>query len=161
MKAYMEWMYRPTFAILYLSMPLHQYISYTQYNSINNATMEQFWHNWKHLTMAVCSRNMSRMEGVIEIYSSIVDRIILCVRDPSFLDLGTSWMWMVSFTPQPLCPQGDSTLYTLDIRLREPQGQYEWRREVKILVPTATQNSNPFVIQPTASHYTNCAYNKI
>jgi hypothetical protein len=27
-------------------------------------------------------------------------------EDPHFLDLGISWRWVVSFTPQPLYPQG-------------------------------------------------------
>jgi hypothetical protein len=29
--------------------------------------------------------------------------------DPHFLDLGTSWRWVVSFTPRPLYPRGKST----------------------------------------------------
>jgi hypothetical protein len=37
--------------------------------------------------------------------------------DPHFLDLGTSWRWMVSFTPLPLYPQGKSLRYPLDRRL--------------------------------------------
>jgi hypothetical protein len=28
--------------------------------------------------------------------------------DPHFLDLGTSWRWVVSFTPRPLYPRGKS-----------------------------------------------------
>jgi hypothetical protein len=27
--------------------------------------------------------------------------------DPSILDLGTRWRWVVSFTPRPLYPQGN------------------------------------------------------
>jgi hypothetical protein len=37
--------------------------------------------------------------------------------DPHFLDLGTSWRWVVSFTPRPLYPRGKSLRYPLDWRL--------------------------------------------
>jgi hypothetical protein len=33
---------------------------------------------------------------------------------PRILDLGTRWRWVVSFTPQPLYPQGKSLRYPLD-----------------------------------------------
>jgi hypothetical protein len=33
-----------------------------------------------------------------------------CVN-PHFLDLGTSWMWVVTFTPLPLYPLGESLRY--------------------------------------------------
>jgi hypothetical protein len=42
---------------------------------------------------------------------------------PSFFDLGTRWKWVVSFTPQPLYPQGKSPLYPLDRRLSGPQSR--------------------------------------
>jgi len=35
----------------------------------------------------------------------------------TFFDLGTRWRWVVSFTPQPLYPQGKSPWYPLDRRL--------------------------------------------
>jgi hypothetical protein len=40
---------------------------------------------------------------------------------PRILDLGTRWRWVVSFTFQPLCPQGKSLCYPLDRRLSGPQ----------------------------------------
>jgi hypothetical protein len=43
--------------------------------------------------------------------------------DPYFLDLDTSWKWVVSFTPWPLYPRGKSTWYTLDRRLGGSQSQ--------------------------------------
>jgi hypothetical protein len=43
-----------------------------------------------------------------------------CV-DPRFLDLGTSWRRMVSFTPQPLYPQGKSPGYPLNRRVNVAQ----------------------------------------
>jgi hypothetical protein len=52
--------------------------------------------------------------------------------DPHFLDLGTSWRWVVSCTSRPLYPR-----YLLD-RLRGPQSQ-SGRREAKILDPTETR----------------------
>jgi hypothetical protein len=42
---------------------------------------------------------------------------------PHFLDLGTSWRWVVSFTPQPLYPRGKSPRYPLDRRLGGPQSR--------------------------------------
>jgi hypothetical protein len=44
--------------------------------------------------------------------------------DPHFLDLGTSWRWVVSFTPLPLYPRGKSHRYPLD-RLGGPQSRSE------------------------------------
>jgi hypothetical protein len=37
--------------------------------------------------------------------------------------LGTSWRWVVSFTPLPLYPQGNSPRYPLYRKLGEPQSQ--------------------------------------
>jgi hypothetical protein len=59
--------------------------------------------------------------------------------EPNFLDLGTSWRWVVSFTPQPLCHQGKSPLYPLDWRLGGPQNRFEKRGEGKILDPTGAR----------------------
>jgi hypothetical protein len=36
---------------------------------------------------------------------------------PRILDLGTKWMWVVSFTPRPLYPQGKSPWHPSDRRL--------------------------------------------
>jgi hypothetical protein len=71
--------------------------------------------------------------------------------DPCFLDLGTSWRWVVSFTPWPLYSRGKSPRYPLDRRLGGPQSRSERHREVKILAP------DPSVVQPVASHYTDLA----
>jgi hypothetical protein len=56
-----------------------------------------------------------------------------------FLDLGTSWKWMVSFTPRPLYPRGKSPRYPLDRRLGGPQSQSGRYEEVKIIPPTRTR----------------------
>jgi hypothetical protein len=37
--------------------------------------------------------------------------------DPHFLDLGTSWRWVVSFTPRVLYPRGRRSRYPLDRRV--------------------------------------------
>jgi hypothetical protein len=41
--------------------------------------------------------------------------------DPRVLDPGTSWRWVVSFTPRPLYSLGKSPCYPLDRRLDEPR----------------------------------------
>jgi hypothetical protein len=70
--------------------------------------------------------------------------------DPHFLDLGTSWRWVVSFTTRPLYPW-----YPLDRRLGGPQsrsgrcGKNSW--------PYQDSNFDPSVIQPIASRYTDYA----
>jgi hypothetical protein len=40
--------------------------------------------------------------------------------DPYFLNLGTSWRWVVSFTPRPLYPRGKSHRSPLDSTLGGP-----------------------------------------
>jgi hypothetical protein len=51
----------------------------------------------------------------------------------TILDLGTRWMAMVSFTPQPLYPRGKSPRYKLYRRLGGPQSRSGHYREEKIL----------------------------
>jgi hypothetical protein len=59
------------------------------------------------------------------------------------LDLGTSWRWVVSFTPRLLYPRGKSPRYPLDRRLGGPQSRSRRRGEENILNPT-----EPSVVQP-------------
>jgi hypothetical protein len=63
--------------------------------------------------------------------------------DPHFLDLNTSWRWVVSFTPRPLNPRGKSPRYPLDRRLGGPQCRSGKRGEEKILEPTGTWTPTP------------------
>jgi hypothetical protein len=63
--------------------------------------------------------------------------------DPHFLDLGTSWRWVVRFTPRPLHPRGKSLRHPLDRRLGGPQNQSGRRGEEKILDPTETRTPTP------------------
>jgi hypothetical protein len=73
--------------------------------------------------------------------------------DPHFFDLGTSWRWVVSFTPLPLYPR-----YPLDKKLGGPQSQSGRRGENSC--PHRDSNSDPVVVQPVASRYTNYATGK-
>jgi hypothetical protein len=73
--------------------------------------------------------------------------------DPHFLDLDTSWGWVVNFTPQPLYPRGNSLWYPLGRNLGEPQsrsgrcgGENSW--------PYRDSNFDLSVVQPVASRYT-------
>jgi hypothetical protein len=58
--------------------------------------------------------------------------------DPCFLDLGTSWTWVVSFTTLSLNPRGMIPQYPLD-RSGGPQSWYGRYEEVKILDPAGTR----------------------
>jgi hypothetical protein len=62
--------------------------------------------------------------------------------DPHFLDLGTSWRWVVSFTPRPLYPCGEPR-YLLDWRLGRPQSRSGRHGKEKILDPTSTRTTTP------------------
>jgi hypothetical protein len=44
-------------------------------------------------------------------------------KAPRILNLDTIWMWVVSFTPRPHNPQGESSWYPLDRRLGGPQSR--------------------------------------
>jgi hypothetical protein len=76
--------------------------------------------------------------------------------DPQFLDVGTSWRSVVSFTPRPIYPRGKSPRYPLDRRLGGPQS-WSGRCEEKILDLTGTRPPTSAVTQPVASRYTEYA----
>jgi hypothetical protein len=76
--------------------------------------------------------------------------------DPCFLDRSTSWMWAVSFKPRSLYHCAKRPWYPLDRWLGGPQSWSGWCGEKKILDPTGTQNSYLSLVQPVASHYTDC-----
>jgi hypothetical protein len=69
--------------------------------------------------------------------------------DPRFLDLDTSWRWVVSFTPWSLYHWVKSPRYPLDRRLYEPQNRYERHGEVNILDLEGTRTPAP----PSYSQY--------
>jgi hypothetical protein len=66
----------------------------------------------------------------------------------TFLDLGTSWRWVVSFTSRPHYRQGKSPRYPLDRRLGGPQSQSRWHGEVKILATTWIRTPTPWSSSP-------------
>jgi hypothetical protein len=70
--------------------------------------------------------------------------------EPRFRDLGTSWRWLVSFTPLPLYPRKMSTRHPLDRRLGGAQSRYG-----RILDPTESGTPTPVTI-PTALSDTGC-----
>jgi hypothetical protein len=53
--------------------------------------------------------------------------------DPDILGLGTSWRWVVSFTPPEASPRWKSPRYQLDRRLSEPKNRSGWSAEEKNL----------------------------
>jgi hypothetical protein len=53
--------------------------------------------------------------------------------DQRFFDLGTTWRWVVSFTPRLLYPRGKSPRCSLDRKLGGPQSCPRRYGEVKIL----------------------------
>jgi hypothetical protein len=77
--------------------------------------------------------------------------------DPHFLDLGTSWRWVVNFTRRPLYPRGKSPRYPLDRRLGGPQSRSGRFGEENISWPYRDLNSDPWVVQPVASRYADYA----
>jgi hypothetical protein len=71
--------------------------------------------------------------------------------DPRFLDLGTSWRWVVNFTPRPLYPRGKRPGYPLDRRLGGPQSRSGRFGEEKNSWPCRDSNPDPSVVHPVAS----------
>jgi hypothetical protein len=63
--------------------------------------------------------------------------------DPHFLDLSTSWRWVVSFTPLPLFPRRKSPWYPLDKNLGWSQSRSGRRGEKKIVDTTGTRIPTP------------------
>jgi hypothetical protein len=70
------------------------------------------------------------------------------------LDLGTSWRWVVNFTPRPLHPRGRSPRYPLDGWTPEPVWT-TWRGEKSF--PYRDSNSDSSFVHPVASRCTDCA----
>jgi hypothetical protein len=63
--------------------------------------------------------------------------------DPHFLHLGTSWRWVVSFTPLPLYPRERAPRYPFYRRLGGLQSRSGRYGEVKIFYPTGTRTPAP------------------
>jgi hypothetical protein len=67
-----------------------------------------------------------------------------------FLNLGTRWRWLVSFTSRLLYPLRKSTRFPLCRRLAGPQIRPGQRWQEKVL-DYPISNSDPLVVQPVAS----------
>jgi hypothetical protein len=63
--------------------------------------------------------------------------------DLHFLDLCTSWRWVVSFTPRPLYSRRKGPWYPWDRRLGGPLIRFGRHGEEKILDPTGTRTPTP------------------
>jgi hypothetical protein len=77
--------------------------------------------------------------------------------DPYFIDLGTSWRWVVSVTPRPLYLQGEIPPVPIEYEVgRTPEPVWTpWRRENSS--PYRDSNLDPSVVQLVANHYTDYA----
>jgi hypothetical protein len=73
---------------------------------------------------------------------------------PRILDLGTRWSWVVSFTPRPLCHQGQSPRRPLVTRLDGPQCRLDAVAKRKIPSPRLESNPRSPIFQPIAQWYT-------
>jgi hypothetical protein len=71
---------------------------------------------------------------------------------PRIIDLGTRWRWVVTFTPQPLYPQGNSHWYKLDRRLGGTQSRYGRGGGERNSQPLP--GLEPLIIHPVAQRYT-------
>jgi hypothetical protein len=67
---------------------------------------------------------------------------------PRILDLGTRWRWVVSFTPRPLYPQGNSPCYLLDRRLSGPQNRSGRGEEKNSQPPPGIEPLEPWSSSP-------------
>jgi hypothetical protein len=63
--------------------------------------------------------------------------------DLRFLDLCTSWKWMISFTPRPLYPRRKSPRHPLDRRPAGPQNRSGRHGEEKNPAPNWTRIPTP------------------
>jgi hypothetical protein len=79
--------------------------------------------------------------------------------DPHFLDLGTNWRWVVSFTSLPLYPRRKSPGYLMDRRLGGPQSRSGRRGEEKFLDPTGPYT--PYTDCAIPAHQISCKYNEL
>jgi hypothetical protein len=93
----------------------------------------QMTQNYKFLTLISATRWQHKAMATERNKKCYKVNTELCpvLNDPHFLNLGTSWRWMVSFTPLPL--------YSLNRRLGGHQRRSGRRGGKKILDPTGTR----------------------
>jgi hypothetical protein len=65
------------------------------------------------------------------------------VQIARFLDLGSSWRWVVGFTPHPINPRKKGPWYILDKMLSAPQSRSGQHEEIQIVKPTETLTPTP------------------
>jgi hypothetical protein len=76
--------------------------------------------------------------------------------DPYFLDLETSWRWVVSFKPQPFYLEGNTSgIYWIRVWVGPRAGLDDVEKR-KFMTLTHS-SSDLSVVHPVASRYTNCA----
>jgi hypothetical protein len=77
--------------------------------------------------------------------------------DTLFLDLGTSWRWVVSFKPRPLHPRGKEHPVPIvkEVGWAPEPVWTTWRSANSC--PKRDLNSDPLAVQPVASCYTDWA----
>jgi hypothetical protein len=79
--------------------------------------------------------------------------------DPRFLDLGTNWWWVVSFTPRHLYPMKKSLgNHWIGGYMGPRAGFVAWRIENSW--PYQDLNSEPSVVHTVTSRYIDCAGEK-
>jgi hypothetical protein len=76
--------------------------------------------------------------------------------DPHFLDLGTSWRWVVSSTPLPLYPRERVPGTHFVGGWVDPRAGLDHMEKWKFL-PHRDSYSRPPIVQPVASRYTDWA----
>jgi hypothetical protein len=67
---------------------------------------------------------------------------------PHFLDFGNGWRWVVSFTPRPHYPRGNSTRYPLDRRLGRSLSRSGRHGQVRVIDSSRTRNPTPLSSRP-------------
>jgi hypothetical protein len=73
-----------------------------------------------------------------------------------FLTWGTSWRWVVSFTPRSLHPQKKEPPVHIGQEVGwAPESVWTTWKE-RNFAPTGIRDSDPSAVQPLASRYTNC-----
>jgi hypothetical protein len=72
---------------------------------------------------------------------------------PHILSLGTRYIWVISFKPRPLYPQGKGPRYPLDRRLGGPLRRSGHSKKREILLNWES-NPNSSAVQLVARHYT-------
>jgi hypothetical protein len=77
--------------------------------------------------------------------------------DPHFLDLGTNWRWVVSFTPLPLYPRERAPDTHFIGGWVDPRAGLDDTEKWKFFTLPGLEIPPPLVVQPVGSRYTDWA----